>query len=1097
MKNKLLLFLILGIFAINLISALEFDNSKSLLNVGKGEKLTIGDVQLDYNPLWEKYAPIEIKNLFGLGETLMTGAITEHTSECGVSCYSVIQIYLANKDVLVQDIRFDNPVRSYQIYIQTDEKEYSVDDYETQCITKETLQNGSIIQDCSQVKSGSHLETRPLWQPYTIGTEVEAGTYTIKLEGKKAPTRTVDWQIKTNGVWTTDWAVWQNTNLSANLQAYYRMDETTGDIASNSRNPLLYNGTFTAGVPTWHSGKILNSAEGINNPMNTNYFVAGLNQSVAFWFKKSDAGQSAVLGTTSSADDNGYQIAFGSNEKISLLVGEGNTWTILNQQSTESFTAEVWNYFVMTYNQDTGQMDNWINGAKYTFSDSIGVMGTGNSALYLFAGGNYPYQEKSTNISIDEAGVWNRVLTDGEIADLYNGGSGLPFVELSTTLNSPIDNYISTTNAVTFNCSATTLGGATIKNISLWTNQSGSWSLNDIVDYTGTGGITNTSIFVKTYSDGTTFDWTCRAYDSDGVGVWASENRTISVDTSAPAITINLPTALLNYGYINKSEELNYSISDLNLASIWYNYNGTNKTLHGAINSTTFLINRATGNNLTLYANDSVGNVNLSYVEWSYRIFENTVNYTSTILESQTNNIIGNFTLPVSPSSIVLNYNGTNYAPSISIAGNIYTLTNNLISPIVNTDINASFYYIFIVNGTSINSTVFNQTITNVVLTTNCSGGYNFLNISNYDEETLLQTSGVVEYTLNLLSNSNEISSLNGTNTGTNITLCVSQNLSNSYTNYNLQLRYYLNGIYLYKTYNIQNSLTNNLPIEIPLYFLNVTAGTQFKINYVDFNYLTYPNAIMQIQRQYLSENIYRTVEIPKLDNNGKAIGSFNTNNIRYKIIVINNGVILDTFNDIFPVCQNIVLGQCELNLRGVQTNPSSTTGDFTYTLSKTNDTVILTYIIPSGTPRTVEFITNQDSRFINNITSCSSSIFASGGTINCPYNETIGDSIISTHVNISDGTNLYGQIQISEDLSGFYLLNNFFIAFILILTLVLMFISSGVMLLMISAVGLIFLSLIFLLKGFGLTTLAGSIGWLIVAVVIAIYKISQKEERT
>ena len=59
------------------------------------------------------------------------------------------------------------------------------------------------------------------------------------------------------------------------------------------------------------------------------------------------------------------------------------------------------------------------------------------------------------------------------------------------------------------------------------------------------------------------------------------------------------------------------------------------------------------------------------------------------------------------------------------------------------------------------------------------------------------------------------------------------------------------------------------------------------------------------------------------------------------------------------------------------------------------------------------------------------------------------------------------------------------------------MFISSGAMLLVISAIGLIFLSLIFLLRGFDLTTIAGSLGWLIVAVIIALYKISQKEEKT
>jgi hypothetical protein len=45
--------------------------------------------------------------------------------------------------------------------------------------------------------------------------------------------------------------------------------------------------------------------------------------------------------------------------------------------------------------------------------------------------------------------------------------------------------------------------------------------------------------------------------------------------------------------------------------------------------------------------------------------------------------------------------------------------------------------------------------------------------------------------------------------------------------------------------------------------------------------------------------------------------------------------------------------------------------------------------------------------------------------------------------------------------------------------------------------IGILFLALIFLLKGSDLFMIAGSIGWLIVGAGLIIYKISQKEERT
>jgi hypothetical protein len=474
---------------------------------------------------------------------------------------------------------------------------------------------------------------------------------------------------------------------------------------------------------------------------------------------------------------------------------------------------------------------------------------------------------------------------------------------------------------------------------------------------------------------------------------------------------------------------------------------------------------------------------------------DNSYSYQYQVVTGQPNVIYSNFTLNVAPSLILLVYNGTNYVPSATQYGSNYILNATVIAPATMTNTTTSFYYLFTINGVNYTTSSNIQFVYPISLSTNCSGNYNLINISNFDEQTLNNISGTVEYVLNLQNQNNEVASIYGNATGANIQLCSVQSLASSYLNYNLQLRYYAED-YVYKTYNIQSASVSNLPLSIPLYYMPINNGTQFKLNYVDFNYLTYPGAIIQIQRQYLGENVYRTVEIPKLDNNGKTTGTFNTNNIRYKLVVMNGGTILDTFDNVFPSCQNVILGTCELDLRGAEVIPSSTTGDFTYTLVKTNTSLTLTYNIPSGTPRTIEFRTAQNSRFLQNISTCTSSVFASGGTITCGYNATIGDSIIDTEIINSDGSHLYGTVGVSEDLSSFFMLNNYFIAFILILSLALMFVSSGVVLVLISVISLVFSALIFLLRK-DLLTLGGSLGWIVVAAVIIIYKISQREERT
>jgi len=83
--------------------------------------------------------------------------------------------------------------------------------------------------------------------------------------------------------------------------------------------------------------------------------------------------------------------------------------------------------------------------------------------------------------------------------------------------------------------------GATLTNISLWHNGTGTWERNRTTSVTGT---TNTTIFTNYMEDGATL-WTCEACDSDDDCAFASANRTVSVDSTAPVITITAPTNLI------------------------------------------------------------------------------------------------------------------------------------------------------------------------------------------------------------------------------------------------------------------------------------------------------------------------------------------------------------------------------------------------------------------------------------------------------------------------------------------------------------------------------------------------------------------------
>jgi hypothetical protein len=86
------------------------------------------------------------------------------------------------------------------------------------------------------------------------------------------------------------------------------------------------------------------------------------------------------------------------------------------------------------------------------------------------------------NGSIDEVRIWNRSLSDLEVTWLYNltNGTTYPFTSSaynSLVLTTPLDNTKSSTASQTFIMNATSPVG--LKSISLWSDFTGTWQLND------------------------------------------------------------------------------------------------------------------------------------------------------------------------------------------------------------------------------------------------------------------------------------------------------------------------------------------------------------------------------------------------------------------------------------------------------------------------------------------------------------------------------------------------------------------------------------------------------------------------------------------
>lgn len=214
--------------------------------------------------------------------------------------------------------------------------------------------------------------------------------------------------------------------LQDNLVSYYKLDgDATDSVASN-------NGTVN-GATTTTSGKI-NGAYDFDGDNDYISIPAGVIAQAAFtlsFWEYSD-------GTTNS----GY-FASDSNDPANLFLRRGDsTPGDLNGMVGDSSSFQVtvtrqqWNFIVIT-NDNSGNYEVWVNGSKEISESGSNFAGL-NNALYL---GNRQDLGRDFDGKIDEVGIWDRVLTDEELGELYNNGDGLQYPFSTNTLINGVLSY--------------------------------------------------------------------------------------------------------------------------------------------------------------------------------------------------------------------------------------------------------------------------------------------------------------------------------------------------------------------------------------------------------------------------------------------------------------------------------------------------------------------------------------------------------------------------------------------------------------------------------------------------------------------------------
>ena len=308
-------------------------------------------------------------------------------------------------------------------------------------------------------------------------------------------------------------------------------------------------------------------------------------------------------------------------------------------------------------------------------------------------------------------------------------------------------------------------------------------------------------------------------FGNDSAGNIGVDNVTVFKDNTPPTINATSPVGVLDYNFIGNNETLNVTFTDPNIDICWYNYNGTNITIdgcqNGIKNSTQFIL-EVDNLNMTLYANDSVGNENSTFINWSYTYLENNRTHNNESFETATESFNINVEGPTSAS---LFYNGTEYTTIKS--GNNFNRTIQI--PVGQLG-NNSIYWIF--DGVQ-NSTTSYQNVSETVLIL-CDSTYKtlFLNISFKDEDDLevinasIPTSTFVYY----LGDGTITKTLTYINTSVNFNyeFCATPNET---LTVNSLIQFKQGSLYPQRIFSQTGASLTNTTTDLILYLLSVSDG--------------------------------------------------------------------------------------------------------------------------------------------------------------------------------------------------------------------------------------------------------------------------------
>jgi hypothetical protein len=599
-----------------------------------------------------------------------------------------------------------------------------------------------------------------------------------------------------------------------------------------------------------------------------------------------------------------------------------NILSAIWQIKTSSFGA-TYNITIPSYCNYSGSIRLWVNA-------SLAPNGGGQGKCYA---------QNNTWQSIFNGGGGG---TSGKLYEegmFWYGGNAL------VTLNSPATNSSPSSNSITTNVTATITGGATLVNMTLYDNSTGTWGARNTTILTGT---TNTTTWTNRYTAHGAILWNARVCDSDGTCGFAPANYTFLTDNLAPYQTLNYPT-VNNYNYIGQTLQLNWTATDANLSKCWYNYNGTNSTISSCATGVANLANitLTTKKNATFYANDTFGNLNTATLTWDYKVFEEARSYTTPINEVTLTNYTLNLTNNVYTTSVYLVYNGTEY----NVPGSAGYYNYQITTPEVSSQKNYSFYWRVLYNNAENITTYTSYQIVNPSVFQLCNTTVNKTFV-NFTTNSLTSPYPRVNSTFKAsfaysLSEGGDTKTYTYQDLNSNVSTYAFCSDATSVFYVDGDIEYDATSYALNYYYLSQASLNTSNPTNITLYLQNESLSTitVFKLQDNSQRYLE--DYTIAIQKYDIGTGTFYLVAMTTTDFKGEGVAYLNWYDSLYKFLIYDENMDLVKTT---PTAK-ITSSPLTISVGDEVTFDSDKFRDFVYNLSYQGSTgnFVLTYTKPSG----------------------------------------------------------------------------------------------------------------------------------------------------